>query len=110
LQPPLRSNLKNVWWLIQAIGQLHIFCIDQHLKENGDEPSKVTEERASILYLPSQPLDEKGDPIESGAFGVRECFRGYRQLRQAMAERVKTFGLTHPSASKKRIIESQEQT
>ena len=79
--------------------------LEVRLPTASDELVQVSEEHASAMYLPSEPLDEMGNPIATGALDGHEFFRGHSELREIMAKRVKTYGLCRPVASKKRIEE-----
>jgi hypothetical protein len=88
LQRPLASNLMNVHWQIQMIGCLHNFCIDQRLKEERDERIQVAEECASVLYLPSEPLDEGAIPLQLEHSMDVNTYIDTVRLREIMAQHV----------------------
>jgi DDE superfamily endonuclease len=98
LQRPLQCKLVNAKDMVQAIGRLHNFVIDERLLAKG-ELDKIDER--SPGYMPSVPLDENGDPIDTEAVfaGVHQR-GGHSQLREQMAERVETLGLERPVSNR----------
>ena len=100
LQRPLGVSLRNVKWMVQAIGRLQNFVINQRLKEAGtsDGPMSkaVSEGRA---YLPSTPHEANGDPVVlQPLFDQAEIpsLVGHSELREAMAARVQRLSLERP--------------
>ena len=68
LNHPLNVSLHNLGWLVQAIGSLHNFCINERLERdrmNGDEVDIGIDPNIP-RYIPTVPHDERGDPIELG--------------------------------------------
>jgi DDE superfamily endonuclease len=84
LNHPVGCSLANLKWLIQAVGRLHNYCINERLARDElfldagiDVPA----------YLPTVPHDVNGDPIDLGELfkGISE---GHSHLREHMAARV----------------------
>jgi hypothetical protein len=91
LQRPISTRLKNLKWLIVAIARLHNFVIDERLSGANDAPSELS-------YLPTQPDDENGDPVELD--GLFTQFPAWSAVREEMADRVANLHLSRPAGNR----------
>lgn len=89
LNHPLGCSINNVKWIVQAIGSLHNFCINERLARA--EKDGVSYEAAADpnipRYIPTVPHDEQGDPIDLGAL-LKGTADGHSHLREHMATKV----------------------
>ena len=88
--------------LIECVGRLHNFCINERLLENGEEEvmKEVDAETAGRLFLPSMPDDENGDPIDLEAtFGATKR-SGHSDCREWMVDRIEKRQLKRPAANR----------
>ena len=106
LQRPCGLNIGNLRWMVQAIGRLHNYAINERLLEEEVEDAHILwrqqELRYRQSYLPSTPHDEDDNPIELDARFTSAAFRGYSALREHMTVRIKELQLQRNSSSKKR--------
>jgi hypothetical protein len=91
LQRPISCKLSNLKWMVMAIARLHNFVVDERLTSSLDAP----QERS---YIPSQPEDEDGDPIELQSSSIR--FPGLSFVRERMVERVARLKLSRPAGNR----------
>ena len=90
LNHPLSCGIRNLRWLIQAIGSLHNFCINERLERehvNGDAAIDIGIDPNIPRYIPTVPHDERGDPIDLGEL-LKITMQGHSHLREHMAGRV----------------------
>jgi DDE superfamily endonuclease len=90
LNHPVGCSLSNLKWLIQAIGSLHNFCINERLaREGGDmEIARDPPDAINIpRYIPTVPHDINGDPIDLGEL-FKGTVEGHSILREHMADKV----------------------
>lgn len=88
LQHPVGCSISNLRWMIQAIGSLHNFCINERLaRTEGDIPYSAASEPNIPSYVPSVPHDRNGDPIDLGEL-LKGTLQGHSFLREHMASRV----------------------
>ena len=89
LQRPLQCSLKNAGVLIESLGRLHNYVINERILASDEpETAKVSERDVSKLYLGSMPTGEDGDPIDMAAmFGVTRR-SGYSECRTTMVNRI----------------------
>ena len=90
--------------LVQAVGRLHNFVIDERLLRTGvvEQESSIQEEGAGPGYLPSIPHDENGNPIDIEAVFAGLSQRGYSELRERMVDRVEALGLERPLLNRRK--------
>jgi DDE superfamily endonuclease len=115
LQRPVGVALKNVKWMVQAIGRLHNFVINERLKEQGietaadrrvhsnDDEAMTAAVAEGRGYLPSVPEDENGDPVNlDPIFNTASIasIAGHSELREAMARRIERLGLKRPASNR----------
>lgn len=91
LHRPLCCNLENAKWLILAIAVLHNFVINER-QETIDQAPK------GLAYMPSIPHNSAGDPIVLNQ--LYTVYPGNSFIREAMANRVQSFGLVRPSGNR----------
>jgi DDE superfamily endonuclease len=88
LNHPLGCSIRNLKWLIQAIGSLHNYCINERLErekiEAGFEAYHPTRDPCIPRYMPTVPSDSNGDPIDLGAL-FKGTSEGHSNLRETMA-------------------------
>ena len=113
LQRPSGVSLYNVKWMIQAIGRLHNFIINERLMYDAlQEDDRMTEAVAQGRgFLPSTPHTADGDPVDLDPLFNHESmthFRGFSELREAMADRVQRMGLTRPVGNRLRQQEEDK--
>lgn len=105
LQRPIGCSIMNLKWLIQAIGRLHNFVINERLQRKkvrtNDAPAPNCgdddAECEATGHLPSAPHDENGDVIDLNPLTSATAQRGYSELRERMVHRVATLGSERPS-------------
>ena len=83
LNHPINVSIRNLRWLIQAIGLLHNNCITNERLERERE----TDNEADMgfdpnipQYIPTVPHDERGDPIDLGEL-LKITMQGHSHLR-----------------------------
>lgn len=89
LNHPIGCSLSNLKWLIQAIGSLHNYCIDERLAREGDKTTARDPPDANNIprYIPTVPHDSNGDPIDLGEL-FKGTSDGHSHLREHMAAKV----------------------
>ena len=90
LNHPINCSIRHVRWLIQAIGSLHNFCINERLERDrasGNETDIALDDLNIPRYIPTVPHDARGDPIDLGEL-LKITMKGHLHLREHMAGRV----------------------
>ena len=100
LQHPIGCKISNAKWLLQAIGRLHNFVINERLEANGITARPVEPSDGPAPYLPSVPHDEAGNVIDLNAITNPSLQRSYSELREVMARRVQRLQLERPAANR----------
>jgi DDE superfamily endonuclease len=98
LQRPLTCKLSNAKDLVQSIGRLHNFVIDERLLSVSSDENSSAEADEPTAYLPTVPHDENGNPIE--LFHGLDPDRGVSHLRESMADRVAALKLQRPVSNR----------
>jgi DDE superfamily endonuclease len=89
LNHPLNCKISNLRWLLQCIGCLHNFCINERLLAEGGYD--LATDPNIPKYLPSVPHNSNGDPIQLS--DLLESSDGHSHLREFMACRIERRGL-----------------
>jgi DDE superfamily endonuclease len=94
---PISCKVSNIWWLVQGIGCLHNYCINERLLKEGEYDAATDPDIPA--YIPTVPHDSNGDPIELTDL-MQGTSDGHSYLREFMAERVAKKGLERPTHNK----------
>jgi hypothetical protein len=110
LNHPIGCSVKNLKWLIQAIGCLHNYCINERLaREVDDNRYDPTRDPNIPRYVPTVPSDSNGDPIDLGEL-FKGTSDGHSHLREHMAGRVAAAHLERRGNNgRKRVAEEEEE-
>jgi DDE superfamily endonuclease len=111
LQRPLQVKLKNVKWMAQAIARLHNFVINERMLHSSEDEELNDAIRQGRGYVPTIPHEEDGDPVDLEPLfntNLMPSFRGYSELREAMADRVKRMRLVRPVDNRLRRAQEVE--
>jgi DDE superfamily endonuclease len=95
LQCPVKCKLANAKDLVQAMGRLHNFVINERLIRLG-----IADDAVGGGYMPSVPHDADGDPVNVEALFSGLAHRGYSEQRERMADRVEALGLKGPFSNR----------
>ena len=103
LQRPVTCRLKNIRLMVQVIGRLHNYCINERLEEHGKDTESASIPKpngngTNVAYLPTEPCDGDGNPLVLGHNAHR--FTANSVLREYMADRVLKKGLKRPATNK----------
>ena len=106
LQQP-RQVTRNLPNIVMAIARLHNYVVKFRLDQGASVEDMVQEvqEAGDISYAPSQPSDERGNPMlynEDGTPRRRPLPKGHSATRHQMAERIRDRNLVRPLSNKKR--------
>ena len=98
LKRPTQYSIANLKWMIQSIGRLHNFVITECLGNKEDTEMAVPADPCdtSLAYLPSNPMDDDGNPIDIRPLTSYGQQRGHSEIRERMAQRIKKLGLQQP--------------
>jgi hypothetical protein len=104
LQRPVGCDMKNLRWMVQAIGRLHNFVINERLLRNEANEMAEPEDPSNTVpsYLPTIPCDEEGNIIDLHPLTALAAERNTSELREFMVKRVELLGLERPENNKRK--------
>ena len=102
LQRPLACSLKNARWLIQAVGRLHNYVVNERLAGNEGPEMQAPSDPTNTVpsYLPTIPRDDEGNIIDLHPLTSRAVDNTTSELREYMAARVAMLGLERPAKNR----------
>jgi hypothetical protein len=101
-----------VKWLSQAIARLHNFVINERMLHSDEDDALNDVIRQGRGYVPSIPHEADGDPVNLEPLfntDIMPSYRGYSELREAMANRVRRLKLVRPVENRLRRAQEEEE-
>ena len=103
---PLRVKIKNMRYVILAIGNLHNFVINERLLNSQPQEELITNNEDDLGYLPTELTNDMGDPIVNNTSDVVHT-KGQSQVRDWMTNQIFERRLVRPEISKRNLINSK---